>query len=68
MLYTKFQGNRPIGSSVEEAFFSIYGRGGHVGNVTRTVQTISCLHLPQALEVIYEIWLKSVQCSREEEV
>ena len=35
MLHTKFQGERPFGS--EEEDFTIYGQGGHLGHVTRTV-------------------------------
>ena len=37
MLHTKFRGNRLAGS-IEEDFlrvFTIYGRGGHPGHVTR---------------------------------
>ena len=33
MLHTKFRGNRPAGSGVED-FFTIYGHGGHLGHVT----------------------------------
>ena len=37
MLHTKFRGNRPAGSGEEDflRFFTIYGRGGHLGHVTR---------------------------------
>ena len=37
MLHTKFYGNRPAGSGEEdfEGFFTIYGRGGHLGQVTK---------------------------------
>ena len=35
MLHTKFRGNRPAGSGEDfEGFFTIYGRGGHLGHVT----------------------------------
>ena len=36
MLHTKFRGNRPAGSEEEDflRFFTIYGRGGHLGHVT----------------------------------
>ena len=37
MLNTKFRGNRPAGSGEEDFsrfFFTIYGRGGHLGHVT----------------------------------
>ena len=38
MLHTKFRGNRPAGSgeNIFEWFFTIYGRGGHLGHVTQT--------------------------------
>ena len=41
MLHAKFQGHRSIGSG-EEDFFKVftmymYGHGGHLGHVTRTV-------------------------------
>ena len=32
MLHTKFRRNRPGGSG--DFFFTIYGHGGHLGNVT----------------------------------
>ena len=37
MLHTKFRENRPAGSGVEDFLrvFTIYGRGGHLGHVTR---------------------------------
>ena len=36
MLHTKFHGNRPAGSGVEDFLrvFTIYRRGGHLGHVT----------------------------------
>ena len=36
MLHTTFRGNRPAGSGEEdfEGFFTIYGRGSHLGHVT----------------------------------
>ena len=36
MLHTKFRGNWPAGSRVEDFLrvFTIYGRGGHLGQVT----------------------------------
>ena len=39
MLYTKFQDNRSFGSGEEGFFkvFTIYGHGGHLRHVTRTV-------------------------------
>ena len=37
MLHTKFRGNQPAGSGEEDFLrvFTIYGRGGHLGHVTR---------------------------------
>ena len=37
MLHTKFRGNRPAGSGAEdfEGFLPLYGRGGHLGQVTQ---------------------------------
>ena len=36
MLHTKFRGNRPVGSRLEDFLrvFTIYGPGGHLGHVT----------------------------------
>ena len=41
MLHTKSQGHRPSGSGEEDFLrvFTIYGRGGHLGHVTRTIWT-----------------------------
>ena len=41
MLHTKFHGNRPAGSGMEDFLrsFTIYGRGGHLGHVTWTIYT-----------------------------
>ena len=43
MLHTKFHENRPVGFGEEDVLvvFTIYGRGGHLGHVTR----ISCSNL-----------------------
>ena len=42
MLQTKFRGNRPAGSGEEcfEGFFTIYGRGGHLGHVTSIMSSV----------------------------
>ena len=39
VLAHKFLGHRSIGSGVEDFLncFTIFGRGGHVGNVNRTI-------------------------------
>ena len=41
MLHTKSQGHQPSGSGEEdfERVLNIYGRGGHLGHVTRTIWT-----------------------------
>ena len=42
MLHTKFGGNRPAGSGEEDFrvfFFTIYGRGGHLGHVIQIPRT-----------------------------
>ena len=41
MLNIKFRGNRPVRSGEEEFFrvFTIYGRGGHLGHVTRIMSS-----------------------------
>ena len=50
MLHTKFRENRPI-SSGEEDFcrvFTIYGRGGHLGHVTRIMLTNFHFLIPES--------------------
>ena len=39
MLHTKFRENRPAGFGEEDFLrvFTIYGRGGHLGHMTRTI-------------------------------
>ena len=41
MLHTKFRENRPAGSGEEDfrRVFTIYGRGGHLGHVTKMPRT-----------------------------
>ena len=40
MLPIKFRGNRSTGSGEDfEGFFTIYGRGGHLGHVTQMPRT-----------------------------
>ena len=41
MLHTKFRENRPAGSGEEDFLrvFTIYGRGGHLGHVTKMPRT-----------------------------
>ena len=44
MLHTKFGENRPagFGEEVFEGFFTIYGRGGHLGHVIQMPRTNFC--------------------------
>ena len=51
MLHTKFRGNRPPGSGVEDflRFFTIYGHGGHLGHVTSMISTHFHFHVPKSL-------------------
>ena len=46
MLHTKFHENQPAGSGEEDFLrvFTIYGRGGHLGHVTKMPRTK--LHSP----------------------
>ena len=39
MLHTNFCRNRPIGSGEEEGFFTIYGRGGHLGHMNKIMSS-----------------------------
>ena len=61
MLHTKSQGHRPSGSGEEDFWrvFTIYGRGGHLGHVTKTIWTKFCSHHPK--ESPYEIWVQLAQ-------
>ena len=58
MLHAKFHDHRTISSVGEDFFkvFTIYGHGGHLGHVTRTIH-INCLSFPIPKEAPYEIWL-----------
>ena len=51
MLHTKFRGNQPVGSRVEEffRFFSIYEHGGNLGHVTSIILLKFHLHIPKSL-------------------
>ena len=53
MLHTKFRGNRPAGSGEGDflRFFSIYGHGGHLGHVTRTIYTNFGSPCPRRLHI-----------------
>ena len=53
MLHTKFHENRPTGSGEEDflVFFTIYGRGGHLGHVTGILQPNFPLLYPWMLNI-----------------
>ena len=57
MLHAEFQDHRTSGSREEESLnvFTIYGRGGHLGQVTLTIYTNFGLSLPK--EAPNKIWL-----------
>ena len=50
MLHTKFRGNQPAGSGVEDFLrvFTIYGRGGHLPHVTSIMSTDFHLLVPES--------------------
>ena len=50
MLHTKFRGNRPAGSTEEDfqRIFTIYGRVGHLGNVTSIMLSDSHFLVPES--------------------
>ena len=53
MLHTKFRENQLASSGEEdfEGFFTIYGRGGHVGHVTQMPQTNFRSPYPRRLHI-----------------
>ena len=53
MLHTKFRGYRPAGSGEEDFLrgFTIYGRGGHLGHVTRMPRTNFRSPYPRRLHI-----------------
>ena len=50
MLHVKFRGNRPTGSREEDfgRVFTIYGRGGHLSNVTSNMSSDFHLLVPES--------------------
>ena len=55
MLHTKFRGNRPIGSG--EGFrrvYTIYGRGGHLGHVTRIMSSDFYFLVPESFHTKFD--------------
>ena len=52
MLHTKFRGNRPVGSGEDFLmFFTIYGRGEHLGHVTQIPRTKYRSPYPKRLRI-----------------
>ena len=53
MLYNRFRGNRPAryGEEDFEGFFTIYGRGSHLGHVTRMPRTNFRSPYPRRLNI-----------------
>ena len=53
MLHAKFQDNRTSGSGEEDVkrFFTIYGRGGHLGHVTGTIYANFGSPFPRTLHI-----------------
>ena len=53
MLHTKFGGNWPAGSGEEDFWvvFTIYGRGGHLGHVTKIPRTNFRSPYPRMLHI-----------------
>ena len=56
MLHTKSQGHRPSGSGEEDFLrvFTIYGHGGHLGHVTKTIWTNFRSPILRSLHMKYE--------------
>ena len=57
MLHTKFRENRPAGFRLEDflTVFTIYGRGGHLGQVTRSHQIFISLYLKAFIQNLVQI-------------
>ena len=52
MLHAKFRGNRPVGSGEDFLrVFTIYGRGGHLGHVTKMLRTNFRSPYPRRLHI-----------------
>ena len=53
MLHTKFRRNRFTGSGAEDflCFFTVYGRGGHLGNVTIIMSINLYFHVLKSLHI-----------------
>ena len=57
MLHTKFHGNWPAGSGEEDFLnvFTIYGRGGHLGHVTKISRSKFQCHYPRRLVIKFQL-------------
>ena len=57
MLHSKFRGNRLTGSGEEDflSVFTIYGRGGHLGHVTKILRTKFQCHYPRRLHIKFQL-------------
>ena len=57
MLHTKFRGNRLTGSGEEDfgRVFTIYGRDGHLGHVTKISRTKFQCHYPRRLHIKFQL-------------
>ena len=55
MLHTRFRGNRLARSGEEDSLrvFTIYGRGGHLGQVTSIMSSDLHLFVPESLHTKY---------------
>ena len=52
MLHANFRDNQPAGSGEDfDGFFTIYGRGGHLGHVTWTIYTNFSSPIPRRLHI-----------------
>ena len=57
MLHTKFRGNLLTGSGEEDFLrvFTIYGRGGHLGHVTKIPRIKFQCHYPRRLHIKFQL-------------
>ena len=57
MLHTKFRENRTAGSGEEDfgRVFTIYGRGGHLGHVTRIMLTNFHILVPESFHTKFSL-------------
>ena len=57
MLHIKFHGNRHIGSGEEDFLvdFTIHGRGGHLGHVTKILHAKYLCHYPRRLHIKFQL-------------